>query len=101
MVGEKMTTWKFRDERPGDEATRKLGDASQGTAATGPTALGFADHAVVIQDMIDAVAANREVIIPANSVRPTLEMVLAMYHSAAKNRPVDLPVQDDESIWEM
>ena len=101
MVGEKMTTWKFRDERPGDEATRKLGDASQGTAATGPTALGFADHAVVIQDMIDAVAANREVIIPVSSVRPTLEMVLAMYHSAAKNRPVDLPVQDDESIWEM
>ena len=76
-------------------------NASQGTAATGPAAFGFADHGVVIQDMIDAVAANREVVIPVTAVRPTLEMVLAMYHSAAKNQPVALPVQDDDSIWEM
>lgn len=101
VVGEKMTTWKFRDERPEDEAIRRLGDAAQATAASGPTALGFADHGVVIQDLIDAIHADREVIIPVASVRPTLEMVLAMYQSAAKRAPVDLPVQDDESIWEM
>jgi hypothetical protein len=28
-------------------------------------------------------------------------MVLAMYHSAAKGGPVDLPVQDDPAIWQM
>jgi hypothetical protein len=32
-------------------------------------------------------------------VRPTLEIVLAMYRSAALAQPVTLPVQDDESIW--
>jgi predicted dehydrogenase len=101
MVGEKMVSWKFREERPEDEAIRQLGNASQGTAATGPAAFGFADHGVVIQDMIHAVNANREVVIPVSSVRPTLEMVLAMYHSAAKRQPVDLPVKDDDSIWEM
>jgi len=101
MTGEKMTTWKFKDERPEDEEIRQIGNASQGTAATGPAAFGFADHAVVIQDLIDAVNQNREVVIPVSAVRPTLEMVLAMYHSAAKNAVVQLPVQDDPAIWKM
>ncbi|MCC7519264.1 MAG: Gfo/Idh/MocA family oxidoreductase [Verrucomicrobiae bacterium] len=101
VVGERMTTWKFREDRPEDEAIRRLGDAAQATGASSPTALGFADHGVVVQDMIDAVNTNREVVIPVSSVRPTLEMVLAMYQSAAKRQPVDLPVIDDDSIWEM
>jgi predicted dehydrogenase len=101
MTGEKMTTWKFKDENPADDAIRQLGSASQGTAATGPAAFGFQDHALVIQDLIDAVREGREVCIPVASVRPSLEMVLAMYHSAAKSAPVDLPVLDDPAIWQM
>jgi predicted dehydrogenase len=99
MVGEKMVMWKFKEERPEDETIRQFGNASQGTAATGPAAFSFQDHAVVIQDLIDAVNQNREVCIPVSAVRPTLEMVLAMYHSAAKGKPVNLPVQDDPSVW--
>jgi predicted dehydrogenase len=101
MSGEKMVTWKFKEEKPEDEAIRQLGSASQGTAATGPAAFGFQDHAIVIQDLIDAVNENREVAIPVSAVRPSLEMVLAMYHSAAKGGPVELPVKDDPSVWQM
>jgi predicted dehydrogenase len=100
MAGEKVVTWKFRDERPEDAGIRAIGDAAQATGAGGAADFGFADHQVVIQDMIDAVRENREVIIPVASVRPTLEIVLAMYQSAAANRPVDLPVRDDDSVWE-
>jgi predicted dehydrogenase len=99
MAGEKMTTWKFKEERPEDAEIRKYGSAEQHTAAGGPADFGFADHLVVIQDMIDAVNNNREVVIPVASVRPTLEMVIAMYQSAHRNAPVSLPVQDDDSIW--
>ena len=98
MVGERMATWKFRDERPEDDEIRTYGSASQVTAAGGPTAFGYADHQVVIQDMADAVREDREVIIPVESVRPSLEIVLAMYQSAARNRPVELPVEDDDSV---
>lgn len=101
MAGEKMVMWQFEDERPDDETIRNLGNAAQQTAASGPASFGVADHAFVIQDMIDAVHANREVCIPVHTVRPTLELVLAMYHSAAKNTPIDLPVADDPSIWAM
>lgn len=100
MVGEKMTTWKFRDERPEDEQIRQFGDATQATAAGSPTAFSYADHLVVIQDMIDAIRENREVVIPVRTVRPSVELALALYQSAARNCKVDLPVQDDPTIWD-
>ncbi len=99
MSGEKMVMWKFRDERPEDQSIRLLGSEQQKTAAGGAADFGFADHQVVIQDLIDAVRENREVIIPASSVRHTVEIALAMYQSAARNQPVKLPVEDDPDIW--
>ena len=99
MAGERMVTWKFRDEKPEDEEIRQLGNAAQATAAGSPTAFGYADHLVVIQDMIDAIREKREVIIPVRSVRPSVELALALYQSAARNCRVNLPVNDDPSIW--
>jgi len=99
VAGEKMVTWKFRDERPGDEEIRAYGSASQATAAGGAADFGHFDHMVVIQDMIDAINNGHEVVIPVTAVRPTLEIVLAMYQSAARGKAVDLPVKDDESAW--
>ena len=101
MSGERMVTWQFRDERPEDEIVRGYGNAAQTTGAGGAADFGFADHQVVIQDMIDAIREDREVIIPVQSVRPTLEIVLAMYQSAARSAPVDLPIEDDDAIWDM
>jgi len=95
-----MATWQFRDERPEDERIRTYGNETQATAAGGPADFGYADHLVVIQDMVNAIREDREVMIPVESVRPTVEIVLAMYQSAARNRPVELPVEDDESVWE-
>ncbi len=101
VVGERMATWQFRDETPEDEQIRTWGSAAvRATAAGGPADFSHADHQALIQDMINAVREDREVIIPVESVRPTLEIVLAMYQSAARNRPVELPVEDDDSVWE-
>ena len=100
MVGEKTATWQFRDDRPEDAEIRAYGSEAQATGATGPADFGHADHQVVVQDMVNAVRDNREVIIPVESVRPTVEIVLAMYQSAARNSPVELPVADDDSVWD-
>jgi UDP-N-acetyl-2-amino-2-deoxyglucuronate dehydrogenase len=100
MTGEKMAVWKFREEKPGDEEIRACGSTAQSTGATGAADFGYLDHAFVVQDMIDAIRENREVCIPVASVRPTLEIVLAMYQSAAQGKPVDLPVQDRDDVWD-
>lgn len=101
MAGERMVTWKFRDERPEDAEIRNYGNAAQATGASGAAAFGAEDHQVVIQDLIDAVRENREVVIPVSTVRPTLEIVLAMYQSAARQAPVSMPVTDDDAIWDV
>ncbi|NLC56143.1 MAG: Gfo/Idh/MocA family oxidoreductase [Armatimonadetes bacterium] len=99
MVGEHMEVWKFKEERPEDEGIRQLGDASQATGATGPAALGFQDHQVVIDDMVDAIREGRDPCIPVESVRPTLEWALAMYLSAKEGTAVTLPLVDEDAVW--
>ncbi|HEY3398355.1 MAG TPA: Gfo/Idh/MocA family oxidoreductase [Armatimonadota bacterium] len=100
MVGERMDTWKFREELPEDEEVRTYGSAAVGTAATGPADFAYFDHRLVIEDMAGAIVENREPCIPATSVRPTLEMALAMYQSARDGQPVDLPLASEEHIFD-
>ncbi|HOQ30032.1 MAG TPA: Gfo/Idh/MocA family oxidoreductase [Armatimonadota bacterium] len=99
MVGERMETWKFKDERPEDEEIRRYGSAEQVTGATGPADFGFYDHQILIEDMVDAIREGRDPIVPADSVRPTLEWALAMYQSAKDGAAVTLPLADEEAVW--
>jgi predicted dehydrogenase len=99
MVGERMDTWRFRDDRVEDQEIRSLGSASVATGATGAADLGFHDHQVVIEDMACAILTGREPLITLASVRPALEWSLAMYLSAKLNAPVSLPLQDEGAVW--
>lgn len=100
MVGETIETWKFRDERPEDEDIRNLGNAAQATGAGGAADFGHSDHTVVVQDMIDCIGTDKEVVIPVRNVRPTLEIILAMYQSAHRSAPVEWAISDDDSVWQ-
>jgi predicted dehydrogenase len=99
MVGERMDTWKFRDERPEDSEIQRYGSAGVATGATGAADLGFHDHQAVIEDMVLAIEQGNEPTITLGSVRPTLEWALAMYQSAKQHAPVDLPVLNEEAVW--
>jgi predicted dehydrogenase len=99
MVGERMETWKFKDERPEDDEIRGYGSATVPTGATGAADLGFHDHQAVIEDMISAIQEDREPMITLASVRPTLEWALAMYQSAKQHRVVNLPIEDEQAVW--
>jgi predicted dehydrogenase len=99
MIGERMDTWKFRDERPEDAEIRRYGSAAVATGATGPADLAFHDHQVLIEDMADAVTAGREPLVPLSSARHTLEWALAIYQSAKERAPVELPLRDEEAVW--
>ena len=99
MIGERMDTWKFREERPEDDEIRRYGSAAVATGATGAADLGFHDHQAVIEDMVSAIRYDREPMITLYGVRPTLEWALAMYQSAKQEAPVELPVLDEEAAW--
>ncbi|HZT33415.1 MAG TPA: Gfo/Idh/MocA family oxidoreductase [Bryobacteraceae bacterium] len=99
MSGERMDTWKFRDERPEDAEIRSYGSAAVATGATGAADLGFQDHQAVIEDLAKAILSGGEPMITLPGVRPTLEWCLAMYLSAKLGAPVSLPLEDEKAIW--
>jgi len=99
MAGERIETWKFRDERPEDDEIRQYGSGAVSTGATGAADLGFHDHQVVIEDLVSAIESGRDPMITLESVRPTLEWALAMYQSAKDGAPVALPLEDEEAVW--
>lgn len=99
MIGERMDTWKFKDERPEDQEIRRYGSAAVATGATGAADFSFYDHQTVIEDMVDAIRTGRHPMITLESARPTLEWALAMYQSAKLHAPVDLPIRDEDAVW--
>ncbi|MGP8246943.1 MAG: Gfo/Idh/MocA family protein [Bryobacteraceae bacterium] len=99
VVGERMDTWKFQEERPEDEEIRRLGSAAVSTGATGAANLGYDDHKAVIEDMACAIRTGGNPMISLESARLTLECALAMYQSAKLQSTVTLPVRDEEDVW--
>jgi len=99
MSGERMDTWRFRDERPEDAGIRQFGSPSAATGATGAADLGIQDHQAVIEDLAKAILTGGEPMITLETVRPTLEWSLAMYLSAKLGTVVTLPLQDEAAVW--
>lgn len=81
-----IDVWEFADETSGDEANKGLREQTSNVYGNGHTAL-FAD-------MLDAVEHDRAPYIDARAGRDALEMVLAVYQSAAMGKPVKLPLGD-------
>ena len=79
-----IDVWNFRDEIDGDSQSRTLQEATVNIYGNGHTAL-FAD-------MIDAVRLDRKPYVDAVAGRNALELVLAVYQSAAEGKPVRLPL---------
>lgn len=80
-----IDVWQFADERPEDQSLSGLREATSNVYGNG--------HTAVYADMIDAIEQDRAPYIDAEAGRRALEMVLAIYQSAASGRPVKLPLK--------
>ncbi len=79
--------WRFSDELDDpDEVKRQFGENP-------PNVYGFG-HTPLYADMIDAIKNDRKPYVSAEDGRRALELVLAIYKSAAEGRPVKLPLTD-------
>jgi UDP-N-acetyl-2-amino-2-deoxyglucuronate dehydrogenase len=58
-----------------------------------PNIYGFG-HTPLYADMIDAIATGRQPYVNGQAGRRALELVLAIYLSAARGAPVRLPLED-------
>lgn len=79
-----IDVWNFSHETADDEKNKGLQEATSNVYGNGHTSL-FAD-------MMDAIEHDRKPYVDAVAGRNALEMILAIYQSAATGRPVKLPL---------
>ena len=89
-IGGKSTNnidvWEFADEGEADQKNKGLQEQTSNVYGNG--------HTNLYADMIDAVTINRKPYIDAVAGRNAVEMILAVYQSAATGKPVKLPLKD-------
>ena len=81
-----IDVWDFADQRPEDADLKGLQEATSNVYGNG--------HTLVYADMMDAIANDRPPYIDGKAGRRALEMILAMYQSAATGVPVKLPQKE-------
>ena len=85
-----IDVWDFADITEEDQKNKGFEEQTQNVYGNGHTSL-FAD-------MIDAIKNDRQPYVDGKAGREALELVLAIYKSAAEGRPVKLPIEKCKSI---
>lgn len=81
-----IDVWDFADETDADQENKGLEEAASNVYGNGHTSL-FAD-------MVESIENDRQPYVDARAGRDALEMVLAIYKSAAEGRAVELPLKE-------
>lgn len=93
-IGGKSTNnidvWNFADETEEDQKNKGLEEATSNVYGNGHTSL--------YADVIDAIKNDRKPYVDAVAGRNAVEMILAIYQSAATGKPVKLPLEDVASV---
>lgn len=85
-----IDVWDFADETDADASNKGLKEATSNVYGNGHTSL-FAD-------MVDAIKNNRQPYVDAQAGKNALELVLAIYKSAAEGKPVKLPLKECSTL---
>lgn len=81
-----IDVWDFADRQPEDEELKGLQEATSNVYGNG--------HSSLYANMIDAIQRDQIPYVDAVAGRNALEMVLAIYQSAADGVPIKLPIRD-------
>ena len=83
--------WQFAEQRTEDEQIRKrFSRAETAGGAADPAAISHENHTRNFKAFIDALASGEDFCINASQARKAVQVVLAMYESAAEQKPVRL-----------
>ena len=85
-----LDVWQFADADVADERNQGLREATSNVYGHGHTSL--------YRDMIEAIQEDRKPYVDAVAGRNALEMILAIYQSAATGTPVKLPLKNVASV---
>ena len=91
-----LTVWHFDPSRPEDDSVlQNLGPGAGSTAGGGasdPAAIDYAGHRIKFENFARAVRSGGSPLVDGAEARKAVEIVLAVYKSAAEKRLVSLPL---------
>lgn len=82
--------WQFADK---DDSAEVKAEFSQNP----PNVPGLG-HTRIYEDVVDAIRSDREPVVSAEDGRRAIELILAIYQSAATGKPVDLPLTEGSTL---
>lgn len=85
--------WELADATPEEKSARLAGEES-GSGAGDPMAIGFERHRRQLVDFIEATQTGRAPAIDGTEARKSVEIIRAIYRSAASGQVVNLPLDD-------
>ena len=89
----RIKVWKLADAGPDEEEEMINLEAAQGSGASDPNAIGYEMHRRQVVDLVEAIRQNRPPTIQGAEARKSVEIIRAIYHSAATGQPVALPFE--------
>ena len=81
-----IDVWDFSDNCAEDKENKGLTEVTSNVYGNG--------HTILFADMIEAIKNNRQPYVDAYAGKNALELVLAIYQSAAQGKPVQLPLKN-------
>jgi len=92
ILEDELTTWEFREEREDDEEIRaEFTSATEtGGGAADPMAIDYDNHRRNIAAFLDSLESDEAFILSAAEARKAVEIIEAIYESAAAGEPVSL-----------
>ncbi len=86
MEAGKIKQWNVKNV----PATELEPNKSSNSGASDPTSIGYLNHKMVIQDMINAIRENRSPMVDGAEARKSVEVITAIYRSSSEGKTVFL-----------
>jgi UDP-N-acetyl-2-amino-2-deoxyglucuronate dehydrogenase len=97
---EDIITWKFAKTTKADAALleRMSGKTHTGGGAADPAAIGHHGHKMQFKNVLESITKGKQPLIDGPQGRLSVELILAIYQSAATGKSVALPLAGDPPV---
>jgi predicted dehydrogenase len=90
IEGNRIVTWKFREERKDDKEKRLIGGRDHQGGGAVATGIGIENHRRQLQEIITAVIEDRKPLVDGEEGKKSVKIIEAIYRSMEKQSPVKL-----------
>jgi len=91
MTESRFLRWAVTDEPDGHAQEQEDMKKVEGETKTGvadPTEIGVRGHIIQVEDMVKAIRENRDPMVPGESARKSVQLILAIYESAKTGKEI-------------